>query len=196
MALASSISVPYAELIGAPIVALVEAEALAARATAEFIESVGFIKPNTGGSLELGQLRTVRFTYYKQDVNGMEVLEAVDVPLLSLVPIPLVQIKDASLQFRLALHDVSPRAASEASVVDTSRLVFRGAFAPSVPHHCRTRCAPDLKVKLHIVQADVPVGVAKLFEIFDSAVKSQRVEPHSPHAVESNLSVEPTRHER
>ena len=91
------------EIIGAPLHALVEAETHAARATAEFIRDFGFEKVRSGAEEDaiddFGKLRTVTFIQEKRERSGEVVQYRIEVPLLSLVPIPALQIKDAELEF-------------------------------------------------------------------------------------------------
>ena len=54
-------ALPLAELIGAPLAAIVRADALAARATLEYVEQVGFVPRDAGeelpaGAAEAGQM--------------------------------------------------------------------------------------------------------------------------------------------
>ena len=68
------------ELLGALLGAVVDAQAASARATVDFIESVGFEVVGTER-----QMRTVRMRYTKKDENGEFAEFEVDVPLLALV---------------------------------------------------------------------------------------------------------------
>jgi hypothetical protein len=97
------------ELIGAPLAALVDAESQAARATAQFIRSVGFdrseqVAPQEGQAGEadvsdFGKLKMVTFRYDRPEGPDKKRTYKIQVPLLSLVPIPALQIKDAELEF-------------------------------------------------------------------------------------------------
>ena len=61
--------IPVYQLIGAPLSAMVQAEALAAQASAEFIEAVGFSKNSNTPADSFGHIKTVSFTYKQQNVN-------------------------------------------------------------------------------------------------------------------------------
>jgi hypothetical protein len=91
------------EIIGAPLKALVEAETYAARATAEFIRDFGFKKEARDDQDDLlddfGKLRTVTFVQERRGRGGAVEKYRIEVPLLSLIPIPALQIKDAELEF-------------------------------------------------------------------------------------------------
>ena len=95
--------IPFAHLIGAPMKAAIEAQALAAQSTIEFIHKVGFQQPSGGGNdllftnpandADAGTLRSVSFLYKKKDENGVESNFELTVPLLSITPIPYIRIE-------------------------------------------------------------------------------------------------------
>ena len=72
--------IPFALLIGAPLKAAVEAQALAAQSTIDFIQKIGFANdasdatdllfddPTTDAAA--GKIRNVTFTYQKKDATG------------------------------------------------------------------------------------------------------------------------------
>lgn len=174
MPLASSVSLPYDQLIGSPLVAMINAETLAARASAEFLESVGFVRERGTREDSFGRLRTVTFTYRKQDVNGKDVVEEIELPLMSLLPIPLLQIKDATLEFNLKVTDIT----EEDSKVRRGDkwVVLKGAYATDKGGSGKTETGVDLKVKINVVQSDLPVGLTKLFQVFDVGFASRPVQ--------------------
>ncbi|MEY4581903.1 MAG: hypothetical protein RL701_6606 [Pseudomonadota bacterium] len=187
MPLASAVSLPIQQLIGAPLVAIVEAEALAARATAEFIQEVGFSRDPSDKSNSFGTLRTVKFTYRKQNVNSQVVVEEIELPLLSIVVIPALQVKSAEIELNLRLSEVEEvstqpsvdgraRASNPAlATLATERVQFKGTFAPDKPASSNSSSSVDLKVKINVVQADITTGLSKLFQIFDTALTSKPV---------------------
>lgn len=89
--------------------ALVDAESQAAKATANFIKEMGFKEaPSAGGQdtveefgrqVDFGDLRMVKFRSQRRHADGSKREFQVEVPLLSLLPIPALQIKDAELEF-------------------------------------------------------------------------------------------------
>lgn len=176
MALAASVSLPYHQLIGAPLVALIEAEAQAARASADFIQSVGFTRKDGQEGDAIGHLRTVTFSYLKQDVNGKDVTEEIELPLLSLLPIPLLQIKDATLEFDLKVNEV----VQEDDPIDKTRkrLVLKGRYSP--PRGAttsKTQSEATLKIKVNVIQSDIPSGLTKLFQVMDLGSASRPAKP-------------------
>lgn len=114
-----------AHFIGAPLVAVVEADAMAADTFRKFLEQVAFepadpatdddpdADPEEDAAREaevkrlmgvtgrrLGRLRYVSFSYdHVQD--GQRVTSVVKVPLLSLIPLPALQVKEAKFDWTL-----------------------------------------------------------------------------------------------
>src|SRR5262245_29108466 len=107
------------QLIGAPLMAVVQAEAQAAQASADFIKEIGFErklpsaavadKPEDTRSLqEGGNFRDLTMLQFKHDVRGSDGVvrtHQMNVPVLSLFPIPLLQVKDAEFDFAIRILD-------------------------------------------------------------------------------------------
>ncbi|MEQ9062778.1 MAG: DUF2589 domain-containing protein [Vicingaceae bacterium] len=107
-------ALPFGAIIGGPMKAAVEAQALAARATIEFIEKVGFDPPEPEKpdpfSIEfesdpdkktnsLGPVRNVTFTYESKKEDGTVDVVSLTVPILTIVPIPYIRIDELSINF-------------------------------------------------------------------------------------------------
>ena len=106
------------QLIGAPLKALIDAEAQAAMATARYIEKVGFDPaPEAEGvaaepfETPLGDLRTVKFKVRRPDAEGEAAESQVELPLLSMLPIPAMQIKNAELEYAVKILETRLREA-------------------------------------------------------------------------------------
>jgi hypothetical protein len=83
MTVAAVEALELSQLLGSLLASVVEAQAASARATVDFVESVGF-EPGTDGE----RMRTVRLRYRKKDENGIPADFEVEVPLLALVNVP------------------------------------------------------------------------------------------------------------
>src|SRR5262249_42870009 len=97
------------EILGAPLIALVQAQTQAARATVEFIEKIGFAhdpSKEPSSELDIGDLRMDEFGYTKTDENGSPAQFTARVPVLSLVPIPGIQVKSAKISLTAKIVDV------------------------------------------------------------------------------------------
>lgn len=161
--MALNTELPIHQLIGAPIVALIQAESAAAQASASFIETFGFSGSKEGDSF--GHLRSVTFTYTKQDVNGKDVTEEIQLPVLSLVPIPLLQIKDATFDFSLKITNTDePR---ETKKEEEKLVQLKGIFGKKPAGNDHMNQDVDINMKINIVQSDIPVGLSRLFNILE-----------------------------
>ncbi len=193
-------------LFAAPLVAVIEADVLAAKEFVKFIKDEGFEKehPGSGPAREpgsdvedLGRLRTVVFFYQRLDSRGHKEWVEVSVPLLSLFPLPLLQVSHADFDFDVRIFDAvqerrpenpadltrdpdhkerSPRS------LKPDRYRFRAMLARRGPETTRTDLAPHLdanmRVKVAMRQADVPAGIATLLNVMGEAVHgAQKAEP-------------------
>ena len=166
------------ELLSAPLVAMIQADAQAARATVEFIEAVGFVapEPGAGEDREPGRLRMAHFRYQKLDENNDLKEFVVSVPLLALVPIPSLQIKQARVSLLARITDVAaekPAAepAAPAGGIPARRLrIFAKPVASSGAKGREVRASFDLEVQISLGQADLPAGMEKVFNVLDQAI--------------------------
>ncbi len=149
----------FHEIIGSPIRAIIEGETLAAQATAQFIKEVGFIDSKKED--DFGSLRMLTFSYEKTDEEGNLVIATIQVPLLSILPIPMMQIKQTDLDYNISIINVEDDKATESKKLLT---VFRennnGANSQSY----------NIKINMKIEQSDIPVGLSKMFNIMENAV--------------------------
>ena len=76
-------SIPYGTLIGAPMTAAVEAQALAAQSSVDFIRSIGF--ENEDDTSSFGDVRQVEFTFTRKDTDSdTDTTATLKVPLLTI----------------------------------------------------------------------------------------------------------------
>ena len=188
------------ELRGALLGAVVDAQAASARATVDFIESVGFEVVGTER-----QMRTVRMRYTKKDENGEFAEFEVDVPLLALVNVPSLAVKQAVLTFG---YDVVTATSGTTPTVtpptaptpptDVSALPMIGRINPAIltgfvrpttiapvspgastttPPSAKRTTAVDLVVTLE--QQDIPIGIERLFDLAELGI-TERPAPEPP----------------
>lgn len=161
-----------AQLIGAPIHALVDAEAQSAMATARFIRSVGFT--GAGDDMnELGELQMARFKRRRRGADGKEEDVEVQIPLLSMLPIPALQIRDAELDYTVRIlqtEALQPASAPGESMTERTPegepiAKLRASFARDPRPGDRRSMDMLVKMKLRIEQADMPNGLAQLLAL-------------------------------
>jgi len=185
------------QLIGAPLWALIEAEKYAATATKEFIEEVGFEPQkreteSTKPSYEdFGKLRTISFQQERRTAEGQAATYKVEVPMLSILPIPALQIKEAELEFyvkivemrewkqqyslkKAAPPDEGPRVPVAAPRLDMKAMLGRGQ--PRAPLAPNSAFDMQVHIKIKVVQADPPAGLGRLFNLMEKSISSTRIE--------------------
>jgi hypothetical protein len=173
-------SLPLYDIIGAPISAMVQAEAQAARTALEFIEKVGFerVDDDSGSPVDAGMLRMVEFGYVKPDANGVPAEFVARIPLLALLPIPGIRIKMARISFAAKISDVSSETTSttpanetpgDPSWVDSPGVQFRGSLVSSTSDQL-TQSSYDLNISIELEQTPIAPGMAKLINLLDQAI--------------------------
>ena len=167
-----------AQLIGAPISALVDAEAQSAMATERFIRSVGF----TGGTGrgELGDLQMAKFTRTRREGETPQEIE-VQIPLLSMLPIPALQIRDAELDYTVRIVQTEEMHGAPFHDVEGLRKTpddepiarLRGSFARESRPGDHRRTDMLVKMKVRMEQADMPDGLAKLLALSSESIQQK-----------------------
>jgi len=172
------------QIVGAPILALVQGQAQAAQTTAEFIESVGFKKdPANTDPDSLGDLRMLSFQYTSTEDDGSTQLRTISVPLLSIVPIPSLEIQEAEIDFSVKIADTYTSTASnsvsssESTTTDqflsNRRTQLRGGVSNRNKTSQNQQNAAQIDMKVKLGQADITTGLEFLFATFDQAITQQ-----------------------
>jgi len=188
--------IPFGYLIGAPLKAAVEAQALAAKTTVEFIEKVGFKETDDdlGGLFadlsddgDVGDIRNVTFTYSKLDEDEEEVSVELTVPILSIVPIPFIRLDDITIDFTAKLTDaIQTSTKSEFNFATEAKGKFKSWWSPvsvewrTAMSYKNTRQADSrfvreytMNVKVHAVQDDIPAGLERILDILAETIKEK-----------------------
>lgn len=105
--------VGLSELFALPLTALVEADAYGSKVFLEFLQTFAFEPSVDGGSDNYGRLRTVTFYYTATNSTGAIQPMRVEIPWISLVPLPLLSIRDAHMEFEVEVVGVVETTGSE-----------------------------------------------------------------------------------
>lgn len=170
------------ELLGAPLRAMVEAEAMAARATADFIREVGFV-PASGASSgsaavdNYGSPRMVSFRYSRTETNGTSTETTISVPMLTLIPIPSLQISEASIDLSLILTESKRSDASGRTQLSgiIASPIIRSAVARADQSGGSGRLTMDVSIRL--TQSDLTHGMVALLNQLGEGVSDTRRNP-------------------
>jgi hypothetical protein len=195
-------------LFSAPLIATIDADFLAATRFIEYVRRYGFKQlphgddeHSTQGDAHFGRLRMVHF-FYRRPITHTEPeysvdyeTVTVDIPLLSILPLPLLQVSDAQFDFDVLilgalappLPEKIPRLrdnAKDAAQAETADEVlspypykFRAMLAQGarpaegVREVSQPQVSANMKVRINMRQADVPAGISALFNIMGDALQ-------------------------
>lgn len=177
------------DLISGPLAATIDADSIAARRYLSYLMELAFdsYDKDTG---KVGKLRMLEFNYTSQDVGGGKV-QKVSIPLLTLVPLPLLQVKEADFDFDIQIVDAlsadkdatfslrngkSPNEDMEAEGVKL-RVQMAEAKADAA-HKSSTQqsLTANMRVKVRMEQADMPGGLANLLHLITNNMLMEEVE--------------------
>ncbi len=166
------------DLLGAPLRALIEAEAIAARTTADFIKEVGFLPPSNPGTKagtdDIGTPRLVSFKYSRRSADGTSVESTISVPLLTIVPIPSLQISEATIDMSLVITDAaSTPTRPQMKAIIASPLVKTSLQRPTSSGDSG-RLTMDISVTLQ--QADLTHGMVSLMNLLQEGISDTQKE--------------------
>lgn len=166
------------DLISGPLVATIDADSISSRQYLNYLFDVGFESYNreTG---EVGKMRMLTFCYTQSDANGQS-KQKVSIPLLSLVPLPLLQVKEADFDFDIQIVDAVKEETEETFSLkkgdvsqtdnEEKQMKLRVSLAPSMGEGnskatLQQGLTANMKVKVKMQQADLPGGLANLLHL-------------------------------
>jgi len=160
----------FANIIGGPMQAVIDAQNLAARTTVEFVNECAFNADQT--------LRMVDFGYTKT-VNGTSVDTHLSVPFLTILPIPFIEIESTEIELNIKMNSAASQTSSTA--VGVSLSVSRGfpfgvKFSASVQFQAKT--SDDLEVKkqysmkvyVKARQVSAPPGMVRIMDWMEKII--------------------------
>lgn len=166
---------PMASLIGAPLKAACDSQLMLAKATADFITSVGLKE-------DKATLRTAQFAF-KQRVPGNDGAltdrdMVIEVPMLAIVNIPSLSVKTVDITFDMEVKSSFEEKSSEDKSGKFEARVGWGIFSASVSgsissHKEQTRKSDNsAKYHVQVLARDdgMPEGLARVLDIMQSAI--------------------------
>ncbi|BDD06129.1 DUF2589 domain-containing protein [Aureibacter tunicatorum] len=175
------------ELFSAPLNAVISADINLSSRIDEFIKTYGF-EIGANGEADLGKLRMISFTYTVDGRNRI-----MRVPALSIIQLPLLQIKEADfdmeVQLSHSLEEVEvlevPPEGGDPVPVKKKQTKVKGSMAPTQGSSTSKESVnSNMKVKLHMGQADLPGGLMNLMQALNEA-------SHLEEEPDGKLSVSP-----
>lgn len=169
-------------VLAAPLAALVRAEAISAMALLDFISTVGFQAVDATAeksSDNFGEMRMVSFRYQRQQADGSVRQMTMQVPVLALIPLPVLNVKDSSFTFDVALtalrlaptQQTKPGIAALAGLPEAELHVALPPVASS--DGSSTPTPPMMNVHINAVRGDFPNGIINLLQLVNTGVVTQ-----------------------
>lgn len=176
------------ELIAAPLVATIDADTLVAKRYLEFIQEAAFEKSDDKDPNHIGALKVITFTYNQADINGTKAKQ-VSIPVISLITLPLLQIKEAGFDFDIKIVDAVSDASTtrfqfnpdqsppQTPASNVNNIKLRASIAPksSVSQQKNNSMVANMKVKIIMQQADMPAGMSNLLHLTASNMQIDSV---------------------
>ncbi len=189
--------IPFGHLIGAPMKAAIESQALAAKTTIEFIKEIGFRAPDTGvpGDIadnpqqdaDFGEIRNVTFKYVKKDDNDVDREFALTVPVLTITPMPYIRIEEMTIDFTAKLTDAITDTSRSSTTVSANLSGSYGSFwtpvkinfRVSATHNTTTsRTAAqrrEYRMEIHVraAEQEQTTGLGRILDILEDAILNE-----------------------
>ena len=182
-------SLPLEHIIGSPLQAAIKAQALAARTTVDFIQSVGLQK-NQAGEL-VAQIVDFKFDRTLEETqpplvpggpavkNFRIVPSKLEVPLLSIVPIPFIRITDMSIDFEYKIHDIETSShEDELNVQMKAKASYwfvsaevSGSYTNKNANKRETDRSTSLRINVNAAQDNIPEGLARVLDMMHDQLK-------------------------
>ncbi|MFW5570302.1 MAG: DUF2589 domain-containing protein [Prevotella sp.] len=177
------------DLISGPLVATIDADSISSRRYLNYLLDLTFesYDRKTG---KAGKMRTLDFTYQTQDVGGPHT-QRISIPLLTLVPLPLLQVKEADFDFDIQIVDAlsadndaafslkngsSPEEEESTEGVKLRVSMAQASREGKTTEGVRKSLTANMKVKVRMQQADMPGGLSNLLHLTTSNVQSESVD--------------------
>ena len=182
------------DLISGPLAATIDADSIAARRYLSYLMELAFdsYDKETG---KVGELRMLEFPYQSHDIGGNH-LQHVKIPLLTLVPLPLLQVKEADFDFDIQIIDAlsadtdatfSLRNGATPKNKAPEGVKLRVSMASAKSSDSRKSgvqqsLTANMKVKVRMEQADMPGGLANLLHLTTNNLQMETVEEEGKEA--------------
>lgn len=165
------------QLISAPLVATIDADAMSTERYMKHFMSLAFESYNPADG-STGALRMISFNFTDSDSGGGR-KKKVSVPLISLVTLPLLQIKQADFDFDINIIDAVASEPEESfslkkGEVDSTvghqndeGLNFRASLVPQSGGETSSSSSLHANMKIHVTmqQADMPSGLSQFLQL-------------------------------
>ena len=178
------------QLIAGPLVSTIEADALSSRRYYDMLQLIAFEDRNEGDTT-VKQLRMLKFSYLETNAEGNR-SKVVSIPLVTLLPLPLLQIQEADFDFDINILDAVSSGTVESFDYGEGKIEqnnenrrpfrLRASLAPksgsgSYSDKSEQQLSANMKVHVKMRQADVPAGLSNMLRLTASNLQVEDAEP-------------------
>lgn len=176
----------FANLIGGPLNAIVEAQAKSAISTANFIKQVGFKLDDEGN---VTGVNYVNFQFSRKNEDGRSQDFKLTVPLLTMVPIPYITVVEGNIEFNAKITSVRESKMDSSFKQDVSANVTAGfwfaktqvntqtSYQQNTSETGKVERSYDMNVKVKVRNADMPRGTERILDILQEVIEEVPVTP-------------------
>ncbi|QFG21247.1 DUF2589 domain-containing protein [Actinomadura sp. WMMB 499] len=177
--LGRELALPFEQIIGGPLQGVIKGSVMSSSATTEFIEKIGLTKTQDGKIVPV----MVNFTVdrWKQAAPGQKATAEkveVQVPLLTLVPVPFLRLTKTTLDFEVKIQSTTvekedKQLAAEAAVSTSFWGIsasFKGSYESKSAREDTTNRSATLGVHVEAVQDAMPKGMERMLSLLEHAI--------------------------
>lgn len=174
-------NLPLEYMISAPMNGAIKAQALAAKTTADFIQNIGFQK-DSGGKLTA---TSVDFSYKSPPpitVGQTTPYEKkLSVPLLSILPIPYLRIKDMTIDFDFKINTTATESAESTTSTNVNAsakwwfvdVSVNGTYTTKNDSSSSVTRTAEMRVVVNAAQDEMPGGLRTVLNILQQSILEQ-----------------------
>jgi len=178
--------IDFYSLISGPMVAVVDAQIVAARTTTQFIQDVGYtLDPNSA----VMSVVMANF-HYEEVVNNTVSTRRIVIPFLYMVPVPYVQVDNLQITFNAQVNSVYTRVTNETTRCSGSLTQdpscqlssqyalpdFGGGISAQKTETSSLTVKKNyqLTISVRCSQSSLPGGMSRVLDLFDAIVAQDR----------------------
>ncbi|WP_419812751.1 DUF2589 domain-containing protein [Bacterioplanoides sp.] len=185
MAIGDELSnIDFKNLIGSPLISVVQAQAQSAQTSVDFIKSVGFEQDsNTPTMVTFSYMKPIESTDSDGNTTVTPVKHDLTVPILTMLPIPFIRVEETTIDFNAKINSVQESTSTSSHDLSTSLSAKAGwgpvsaklsasySYKKSTSATSKTERTYSMAVHVRAVQDELPAGTERLLGILENAIE-------------------------
>ena len=181
---------PMDQLIGAPLAAACDAQISLAKATSDFIETVGFVDETDSQGKQVRKVRYVAFTYDKYEeeaqkdgsIQRIKREYNINLPFITIVSVPTLQVTEVDVNFMMEVKSSfseqtkdDKQASFEAEVAGrigpfSVKVKAQGSISSSKATQRTSDNSAKYEISVKARQSGTPEGLSKVLDILHQSI--------------------------